>query len=107
MATEEIDVVVIGAGQAGLAASHELTARGVPHAVLERAGAVGGAWAGRWDSFCLVTPNHAIRLPGGEYRGEDPDGYLPRDSPRRRCRTRRPSTRAAPSAASTCAGWAP
>jgi len=79
MATEEIDVVVIGAGQAGLAASHELTTLGVPHLVLERAGAVGGAWAGRWDSFCLVTPNHTIRLPGGEYRGEDPDGYLPRD----------------------------
>ncbi len=80
MATEEIDVVVIGAGQAGLAMSHELTAAGVEHVVLERADAVGGSWAGRWDSFCLVTPNHFIRLPGGEYRGADPHGYLPRDA---------------------------
>lgn len=78
--TEEIDVVVVGAGQAGLATSHELTGLGVAHAVLERSGAAGGAWADRWDSFCLVTPNHLVHLPGGEYRGADPHGYLPRDA---------------------------
>ena len=32
----------------------------------------------RWDSFTLVTPNHAIQLPGGSYMGDDPHGYLPR-----------------------------
>lgn len=79
MTAEEIDVVVIGAGQAGLAASRELGVRGSAHVILERGDAVGGAWAGRWDSFCLVTPNHTIRLPGGEYRGPEPHGYLPRD----------------------------
>ncbi|MFB3739901.1 MAG: NAD(P)-binding domain-containing protein [Candidatus Velamenicoccus archaeovorus] len=72
-------VVIIGAGQAGLATSHELTRLGVEHVVLERA-RVGQAWRDRWDSFCLVTPNWTIRLPGGGYRGEDPDGYLPRDA---------------------------
>jgi len=78
MGTEEIDVVVIGAGQAGLAVSHELAGAGVSHVVLER-DTVGGSWSGRWDSFCLVTPNHTIRLPGGAYHGDDPDGFLPRD----------------------------
>lgn len=75
---EDIDVVVIGGGQAGLALSHELTEAGVEHVVLERH-RVGSAWASRWDSFRLVTPNHTIRLPGGAYEGDDPHGYLPRD----------------------------
>ena len=81
MATEEIDVVVIGAGQAGLAASHELTGLGIAHVVLERDGQVAGSWAHRWDSFCLVTPNHTIALPGGEYRGPEPSGFLSPDPP--------------------------
>jgi putative flavoprotein involved in K+ transport len=72
------DCVVVGAGQAGLAASHELAAAGVEHVVLER-GRVGETWRGRWDSFCLVTPNWSVRLPGGEYGGDDPHGYMPRD----------------------------
>ena len=46
--------------------------------VLER-GRVGQSWRGRWDSFCLVTPNWSMQLPGGPYDGDDPDGYLPRD----------------------------
>lgn len=76
--TEHIDVAVVGGGQAGLATSHELTALGVEHVVLER-GRVGQTWRGRWDTFCLVTPNWCIRLPGGHYDAPDPDGYMPRD----------------------------
>ena len=75
---EEIDVVVVGAGQAGLAVSHELAGAGVAHVVLE-SDRVAAGWRGRWDSFCLVTPNDTIRLPGGEYAGDDPHGFLPRD----------------------------
>ncbi|MDR5698465.1 NAD(P)/FAD-dependent oxidoreductase [Agromyces aerolatus] len=74
----DVDVLVIGAGQAGLAVSHELIAKGVDHVVFE-SDRVGSAWAHRWDSLCLVTPNHTIRLPGGEYTGPDASGYLPRD----------------------------
>ncbi|MFC9559039.1 NAD(P)-binding domain-containing protein [Agromyces sp. NPDC056965] len=74
----DVDVLVIGAGQAGLAVSHGLTGSGVDHVVLERERA-GAAWAARWDSFRLVTPNHVISLPGGEYRGGDLDGYLDRE----------------------------
>jgi len=72
------DVVVVGAGQAGLAASHELTQAGVEHVVLEQ-GRVGQTWRGRWDSFCLVTPNWSLQLPGHAYDGDDPDGFMPRD----------------------------
>jgi putative flavoprotein involved in K+ transport len=71
-------VVIVGAGQAGLAVSHELRVLGVEHTLLER-GRVANTWRGRWDTFCLVTPNWTVQLPGGEYDGADPDGYMPRD----------------------------
>jgi putative flavoprotein involved in K+ transport len=70
--------VVVGAGQAGLAVSRELTDAGVPHVVLEK-GRVGQTWRGRWDSFCLVTPNWSVQLPGQAYDGSDPDAFMLRD----------------------------
>lgn len=70
--------VVVGAGQAGLAVSHELGQRGVEHVVLER-GRVAETWRGRWDSFSLVTPNWTLDLPGSPYAGDDPEGHVPRD----------------------------
>jgi putative flavoprotein involved in K+ transport len=73
-----VSVVVVGAGQAGLATSRELTKVGIDHVVLER-GRVGQTWRGRWDSFCLVTPNWFVRLPDHPYDGVDPDGFMPRD----------------------------
>ena len=76
--TDRIEVVVVGAGQAGLAVSRELTHAGVAHVVLER-GRIGQSWRGRWDSFCLVTPNWFLQLPGHPYDGGDPHGYMPRD----------------------------
>lgn len=75
---EDADVVVIGAGQAGLATSHELEQRGVEHVVLE-AETPGASWRHRWDSFTLVGQNHTVRLPGAPYRGDDPDGFMGRD----------------------------
>jgi len=72
------DVVVIGGGQAGLAASAMLGKEGIDHVVLERE-AVAARWRRRWDSFTLVTPNWTIRLPGAEYAGPEPDGFLSRD----------------------------
>jgi len=73
----DLSVVVIGAGQAGLAVSHELTNRGIDHVVLERA-RVAQAWRDRWDSFTLVTPNWTMDLPGSRYAGDDPEGHVPR-----------------------------
>jgi putative flavoprotein involved in K+ transport len=69
-------VVVIGAGQAGLAMSHQLTATAIDHVVLER-GEVAQSWrTERWDSLRLLTPNWMSRLPGHTYRGDDPDGFM-------------------------------
>jgi len=74
-----IDTVVIGGGQAGLALSRSLTARGVEHVVLER-GRVGERWrTERWDSLRLLTPRWQSRLPGWSYDGPDPDGYMSKD----------------------------
>lgn len=71
-----IDTVVIGAGQAGLAASRCLTDRGIEHVVLER-GRVAHRWFHeRWDSLHLLTPNWMSRLPGWHYDGDDPNGFM-------------------------------
>jgi putative flavoprotein involved in K+ transport len=75
---ERFEAVIVGGGQAGLAASHQLTEQGVEHVVLERR-RIGQAWRDRWDSFCLVSPNWFIQLPGGKYAGDEPDGFLLRD----------------------------
>jgi putative flavoprotein involved in K+ transport len=76
----EVDTLVIGAGQAGLAMSYWLTHHSVEHVLLERRATLGGAWLDRWDSFYLNTPNFALSLPGQPYEGQDPDGFLPRDA---------------------------
>ena len=69
--------VVIGAGHAGLAMSRRLTERSIDHVVLER-GEVANSWrTQRWPSLRLLTPNWLTRLPGYDYAGDDPDGYLP------------------------------
>jgi putative flavoprotein involved in K+ transport len=69
------DTVVIGAGQAGLAASRCLTDRGRDHVVLER-GRIGQRWrSDTWDSLHLLTPNWMNTLPGEAYRGPDPSGF--------------------------------
>jgi putative flavoprotein involved in K+ transport len=71
---DPVDLVIVGAGQAGLAMSRELARRGLEHVVLER-GRVGETWHGRWESFCLVTPNWSMQLPDQPYDGENPDGF--------------------------------
>ena len=69
-------VIIIGAGQAGLAMSRCLTERSIDHVVLER-GVTAHSWrTERWDSLRLLTPNWLSRLPGWTYRGDDPDGYM-------------------------------
>jgi putative flavoprotein involved in K+ transport len=69
-------VTIIGAGQAGLAMSRTLTERSIDHVVLER-GQVANSWrTERWDSLRLLTPNWMSRLPGHQYQGDDPDGYM-------------------------------
>ncbi|MGD0395069.1 MAG: NAD(P)/FAD-dependent oxidoreductase, partial [Acidimicrobiales bacterium] len=69
--------VVVGAGHAGLAMSRRLTERSIDHVVLER-GEVANSWrTQRWPTLRLLTPNWQTRLPGYDYAGDDPDGYMP------------------------------
>src|SRR5215469_4344841 len=73
-----IETIIVGGGQAGLAISYYLKREGREHLVLERASAVANAWRNqRWDSFTLVTPNFQVRMPGAEYSGNDPFGFMP------------------------------
>jgi putative flavoprotein involved in K+ transport len=68
--------VVIGAGQSGLAMSRCLSDRSIDHVVLER-NEVANSWrTERWDSLRLLTPNWQCRLPGQDYDGADPDGFM-------------------------------
>ncbi|MGJ3237072.1 MAG: flavin-containing monooxygenase [Anaerolineae bacterium] len=76
---QQHDTIIIGGGQAGLAASYYLTQQNRDHAILEKK-RIGETWrSGKWDSFTLVTPNHMLQLPGFAYEGEDSDGFLTRD----------------------------
>src|SRR5258708_14751215 len=76
---EQIETVIIGGGQAGLALSYYLTRQGRTHLVLEQ-GRVGETWrSGRRDSLTLNTPNWMTQLPGFPYQGDDPDGFLSRE----------------------------
>jgi putative flavoprotein involved in K+ transport len=70
------DVVVVGAGHAGLAMSRYLSAAAIDHVVLER-GEIANSWRReRWDSLRLLTPNWQSRLPGHAYSGPDPNGFM-------------------------------
>ena len=53
---------------------------GREHIVLERRETLGGGWQDRWDGFRLVGPNWTTALPGFDYDGGDPDGFMPRDA---------------------------
>jgi putative flavoprotein involved in K+ transport len=76
---QSTETVIIGGGQAGLATSCFLQQFGRENIVLEQAAQAGNAWRNdRRDSFALLTPNWAFCLPGAEYRGADPDGFMAR-----------------------------
>lgn len=76
----QIETIIIGGGQAGLAPSYLLMQRSHEHIVLEQAAQAGNAWRnGRWDSFTLLTPNWSIRIPGAEYKGDAPDVFMERN----------------------------
>jgi putative flavoprotein involved in K+ transport len=76
--TSSYDVVVVGAGQAGLAMGYFLAHSGRKFVILERADSIGAAWGDRWESLVLFTPRRYSSLPGLPFPG-DPDGYPTRD----------------------------
>ncbi len=76
--TSSYEVVVVGAGQAGLAIGYFLRRQGRRFVILERTGQIAPAWRERWDSLRLFTPRRYSGLPGLPFPG-DPDGYPIRD----------------------------
>ncbi|MFF7708512.1 MSMEG_0569 family flavin-dependent oxidoreductase [Pseudomonas sp. NPDC007930] len=71
--------IVIGGGQAGIAASHYLQQHDIDHLVLEKHRLTHTWREQRWDTFCLVTPNWQCALPGYPYTGQDPHGFMKKD----------------------------
>ncbi|MFF4456660.1 ArsO family NAD(P)H-dependent flavin-containing monooxygenase [Streptomyces goshikiensis] len=62
--TQRTDVVVVGGGQAGLAAGYHLRRLGIEHVILDAQAAPGGAWQHTWDSLGLFSPAQYSSLPG-------------------------------------------
>jgi len=79
MSGQEIEVLVVGAGQAGVAMSEHLNGYGVPHLVLERH-RIAERWRSeRWDSLVANGPAWHDRFPGLEFAGVDPDGFASKE----------------------------
>ena len=78
MSVEEIDTLVIGAGQAGVAMSEHLSAAGIAHIVLER-DRIAERWrTSRWDSLVANGPAWHDRFPGLEFPGA-PDAFVTKE----------------------------
>jgi putative flavoprotein involved in K+ transport len=78
MSNVDVEVAVVGGGQAGLAMGYFLKRHGRRFVTLERGSEIAPAWRERWDSLTLFTPRRYSALPGLPFAG-DPDGYPARD----------------------------
>lgn len=79
MSNHEVEVLVVGAGQAGLAMSEHLSGNGVPHLVLERH-RIAERWRSeRWDSLVANGPAWHDRFPGLEFQDVDADAFASKD----------------------------
>ncbi len=76
--TSVTDVVVIGAGQSGLAATKALQAHGISPLVLEARDRAAGSWPCYYDSLKAFSPAGFNSMPGMPFPG-DPDRYPARD----------------------------
>ncbi|MGE7384125.1 FAD-dependent oxidoreductase [Streptomyces sp. NPDC004126] len=68
----DVDVVVVGAGQAGLSSAYHLARAGIGHVVLDHSPRPGGAWQFRWPSLTYGKVHGMHALPGMELTGADP-----------------------------------
>ena len=78
MVGDDLEVVVVGGGQAGLAIGYFLAQQGRKFAILDAAEETAAAWRTRWDSLKLFTPARYSSLPGLPFPG-DADRYPGRD----------------------------
>src|SRR3954454_23575074 len=69
-----MDVLIIGAGQAGLALGYHLRQTPLRFQLVERHDRIGDSWRARYDALVLFTPRAYSALPGLALSG-DPDGY--------------------------------
>jgi len=72
---ESFDTLVIGGGQAGLAAGYHLARQGGNFTILDAWPRTGDAWRNRWDSLHLFTPSQLDGLPGMPF--PKPENYFP------------------------------
>ncbi len=74
------DVVIIGAGQAGLVMGYYLQRAGVPYVILGKEQRIGDVWRNRYDSLVLFTPRWMSQLPGNVRKPSlNPNGYAHKD----------------------------
>lgn len=79
MATEKIETLIVGGGQAGLAMSEHLSKHGKSHLILER-NRVAESWrTARWDSLVANGPAWHDRFPSLAFDGIDPQSFAARD----------------------------
>ncbi|MGG1397615.1 NAD(P)/FAD-dependent oxidoreductase [Bacillus salipaludis] len=74
----EYDVVIIGAGQAGLSMGYFLKQSGISFLILDNQSRAGDVWRNRYDSLVLFTPRLYSSLPGLPLGG-DPSGFPTKD----------------------------
>ncbi len=67
---ERFDTVVIGGGQAGLAAGYHLKQKQRDFVILDAHARVGDAWRTRWEGLRLFTPGRLNSLPGMPFPGD-------------------------------------
>src|SRR4029078_5025889 len=73
------DVLVIGAGQSGLAIGRQLQQRGRTFLIVDAGPETGHVWRSRWDSLTLFTAARYSSLPGLPFPGA-PDSYPTKDT---------------------------
>src|SRR5215469_13281263 len=73
-----LDILIIGAGQAGLALGYHLKKTSLRCSLVERHRRIGDSWRKRYDSLVLFTPRTYSALPGLPVPG-DPEGYSTKD----------------------------
>ncbi|HER2025544.1 TPA: NAD(P)-binding domain-containing protein [Streptococcus pyogenes] len=63
------DVVIVGAGQAGLAMGYHLKQTSLSFLILDKGKEIGQSWKERYDSLTLFTPYSHSSLPGLAFKG--------------------------------------
>ena len=89
--SQALDVIVVGAGQAGLAVAYHLSRQNAHYLVLDAGDEIGQAWRNRWDSLRLFTPAQYNGLPGLPFPALD-GVYPTKDTVATTCATTPPAS---------------